>query len=499
MSLSSLLPLVSRFQGAKVLLVGDLMLDRYVWGDVSRISPEAPVPVLKVTREEARLGGAGSVLANLAVLKADVRFVGLLGGDAGGDAVLELFRGHGVRTDGVLRDPARPTTQKTRLVARTQQLLRLDHDAPSSVMPELERRLTALALERLDGVSAVLVSDYGRGVLSGALVTTLAAAARKRGIPVLADPHRDAPFQRYQGVSSLTPNRNETEKATGIKPTDEATHLSAARTLIERYGLDFATVTLDKDGIYLLRKGEAVGQRFPAKARQVYDVAGAGDMVLAVLGLSLAAGASHEDAVRLANVAAGLEVERVGVSPITTDELETELREDAPPVLYRKIVSHTSPGQVEARVAEARRKGQKIVFTNGCFDILHLGHVHFLQGCRAKGDLLIVGLNTDASVRMLEKGPDRPYNNQDARAAVLAGLEAVDMVVHFNEQTPIALIERVRPDVLCKGADYEGKVVVGRELVEGWGGRVELIPLVAGMSTTNIAARMGLERAGNRS
>jgi D-beta-D-heptose 7-phosphate kinase / D-beta-D-heptose 1-phosphate adenosyltransferase len=488
MSLASLLPLVGRFQGVPVLLVGDLMLDRYLWGDVSRISPEAPVPVLRVTREEVRLGGAGSVLSNVAVLGASPRFVGLVGQDPAGDAVLDLFRKLGVPTDGLVRDGSQPTTQKTRLIARTQQMLRLDHDASGAIGPELERRLLELALERLDGCAAVLVSDYGRGVLSGGLCRTLAAEARRRRIPVLADPHRDAPFDRYQGVSCVTPNRNETHRATGIRADDEPTRLQAARALIEKLGLDYATVTLDKDGIYLLRRGEAKGQLFPAKARAVYDVAGAGDMVLAVLGLSIAAGAGHEDAVRLANIAAGLEVERVGVSPITPEELETELRSDAPPVLMRKIVH--KPAQVAAKVAEYRRKGQTVVFTNGCFDLLHAGHVHFLQGCRAQGDVLIVGLNTDASVRSLNKGPERPVLRLEERAAVLAGLEAVDLVVPFDEPTPIALIEAVHPDVLCKGEDYRLKPVVGRELVEGWGGRVELIPLLPGMSTTHIVERI---------
>jgi D-beta-D-heptose 7-phosphate kinase / D-beta-D-heptose 1-phosphate adenosyltransferase len=472
MSTDRLTALIPAYRGIPVLLVGDLMLDRYVWGDVSRISPEAPVPVLRVTREETRLGGSGSVLANLAVLGASVRPVGVIGADQAGDRVLELLTEHRVTAHGVLRDPVQHTTQKTRLVARTQQLLRLDHDTSSTITPELEARLGARALELLDGVKLVLVSDYGRGVLSGDLCRKLAQEARRRGIPVLADPNRDAPFERYASVTAITPNRNETFRATDIKPVDEASYRAAAQALTNKLDLEFAAITLDKDGIYVLEKGQGRGHLFPAKARAVFDVAGAGDMVLAVLGLSLAANAALDDAVHMANIAAGLEV---------------ELQTHVPPVLRRKILS--TPAQVDARVAEARRKGLRVVFTNGCFDLLHPGHVHFLQGCRARGDFLIVGLNSDSSIRGL-KGPDRPVLTLEDRATLLAGMEAVDLVIPFDEPTPVKLIERVRPDVLCKGEDYRGKVVVGREIVEAYGGRVELVPLLAGMSTTNLIDRI---------
>ncbi len=478
--------LAARFEDVPVLVVGDLMLDRYVWGDVSRISPEAPVPVLRVEREEARLGGAGSVVMNVATLGARVLPVGLLGHDAAGERAVELVRAAGLPTDGLVRDPSLTTTQKTRLLARTQQLLRLDRDAPPVVSPALEAALLERALGLLEQARVVLVSDYGRGVLGGTLCARLAAAARARGVPVLADPHRDAPFERYRGVTAITPNRNETARATGIRPHDEASVLEAARALVDRLELEFAAVTLDQDGIFVLRRGEAQGRRWPAKARSVYDVAGAGDMVLAVLGLALGAGADPDAAAQLANVAAGLEVERLGVSPITPEELATELASDAPPVLRRKIVQAPAAA---ARIAEARRQGKRVVFTNGCFDLLHAGHVHFLQGCRAQGDFLVVGLNTDGSIRGL-KGPSRPVLGLEERATVLAGLEAVDLVVPFEEPTPIALIERLRPDVLCKGQDYAGKVVVGRELVEGWGGRVELVPLLPGMSTTHVIQRI---------
>ncbi|RMG16358.1 MAG: D-glycero-beta-D-manno-heptose 1-phosphate adenylyltransferase [Planctomycetota bacterium] len=485
----NLLPHLDRFAGVPLLVLGDLMLDRYLWGGVSRISPEAPVPVLKVEREDARLGGAGSVVANLAALGAQVEAVGVLGDDAPGERMLELFAELGVSTGGIVRDAAASTTQKTRVIARTQHVLRIDRDAPGVPEAALER-LREAALARLDGVAAVLVSDYGRGVLDGGLCAELAREARRKGVPVLADPHRDAPFARYTGVSTLTPNRAETAKAVGVHPRDEESVRRAAHALIERFELDWCTLTLDRDGIYVLRAGEEEGTRHPARARSVYDVAGAGDMVLSVLGLAVAAGVDLDDAVDLANVAAGWEVEHLGVVPLPLSEFALELSSAAPPELRRKIMD--SFDEAARRVERARAAGKEIVFTNGCFDLLHAGHVQFVQGCRAKGDYLVVGLNTDSSVRGL-KGEDRPVLPLEERAMVLAGLEAVDIVVPFAEPTPLSLIERLRPDVLCKGEDYKDKVVVGRELVEGYGGRVELVRLLPGVSTTNIIAKISGE------
>ena len=491
----NLLPLLDTFPGVPVLLLGDLMLDRYLWGDVSRISPEAPVPVLKVSREDARLGGAGSVIANLVALGAEVHPLGVLGADLPGDRMLELLEQLSaaapgrVDTSGIQRDASVHTTQKTRLIARTQHLLRIDRDAdhlPGAALEELERS----ALARLEQVKVVLISDYGRGVLQGALCRKVAAEARRRGIPVLVDPHRDVDFQRYAGATTLTPNRAETARAVGIEPVDPPSIHAAACALIERYDLEYALVTLDKDGIYVLRREDAAregaGELFPAKARQVYDVAGAGDMVLSVLGIAVGAGLELGDAVRMANVAAGWEVEQLGVVPLSREQFAAELRYATPPQLRQKIVDWDEAAE---RVAYARERSKRVVFTNGCFDLLHAGHVHFLQGCRAKGDLLVVGLNTDASIQGL-KGPTRPVLPLTERATVLAALESVSLVVPFAEPTPIALIDKLRPDVLCKGEDYRDKEVVGQELVESYGGSVELVELVPGLSTTNIIARL---------
>lgn len=484
---ADLLPLVDDLAGTPILVVGDLMLDRYLWGTVSRISPEAPVQVLKVDREENRLGGAGSVIANLAALGAEVHALGVIGTDVPGDRLALLFEEQGLDASGLRRDETVNTTQKTRVIARAQHLLRIDRDAadlPAEVLAGLEQEVLA----RLDRVKAVLLSDYGKGVFAGELGRRIAAAGRSKGVPVLVDPHPSTPFSRFTGATAMTPNRSETAGAVEIQPRDPASFRAAADALVERFQLDWAAVTLDRDGIYLRRRGEqGPGLRLPARSRDVFDVAGAGDMVLSVLGLAVASGASLEDALALANVAAGWEVEHVGVLPIAPDQLRAELRQAAPPELRRKIVDAE---RAVVRLADERESGRTIVFTNGCFDLLHAGHVHFLQGCRAKGDFLVVGLNTDESIRTLGKGDSRPVLPLAERAAVLAGLEAVGLVVPFAESTPIALIERLRPEVLCKGEDYRDKVVVGRELVEGYGGRVELVELLPGVSTTNIIAKI---------
>jgi D-beta-D-heptose 7-phosphate kinase/D-beta-D-heptose 1-phosphate adenosyltransferase len=472
--------------GVRALVVGDLMLDHYVWGDCDRISPEAPVPVLRIDREEHRAGGAGSVMANLATLGAKVSAVSVTGDDTAGDDLLGILRELGVDVSGVVRLPDHGTTQKTRFLARVQQLLRVDRDVTADIDDATAARLEALAVERVEKVDVVLGPDYGKGVLTHRLVAAIARAARARGIPFIADPFRHGDFSRFHGLTTITPNRRETENATGIRQDSRDAHELAAKQLTDTLGLDFATITLDKDGIYLRKKGGAAGELFPAKARAVYDVAGAGDMVLSVLGLVLGAKGSVEDAVRLANVASGLEVERLGVSPVSKTEILREVRDATPPALARKIVERD---ELLGRIAEARRQGKRVVFTNGCFDLMHAGHVRYFQFCRAQGDFLVVAINSDDSVRRI-KGPERPIMTLEERTTVLAGLAAVDVIIPFDESTPIEIIKSVGPDVLVKGEDYKDKVVVGREVVEASGGHVVLAPLWPGVSTTRMIERV---------
>jgi D-beta-D-heptose 7-phosphate kinase/D-beta-D-heptose 1-phosphate adenosyltransferase len=479
----------------RALVVGDLMLDHYVWGDCERISPEAPVPVLRVVREEHRAGGAGSVVANLATLDCPVSVVSVAGDDTAGDelvSILRDLRGPSsqeplVDVSGIVRLKDHGTTQKTRLVARVQQLLRVDRDVTADIDDKIAAQLEQLALARLANVDVVLASDYGKGVLEHGLVQAVATAARARGIPVVVDPFRHADFARYKGATTITPNRKETENATGIAQVSRDSHEQASKKLIADLGLDFATITLDKDGIYLRKKNAPKGEIFPAKARAVYDVTGAGDMVLSVLGLVLGAKGDVEDAVRLANVASGLEVERVGVAPISRAEIQREVSSATPPALARKMIFE--PTELLSRVDEARRQGKRIVFTNGCFDLMHAGHVRYFQDCRAQGDFLVVAVNTDDSIRR-NKGPERPIMTLEERSTVLAGLAAIDVIIPFDETTPIALIEKVKPDVLVKGEDYKDKLVVGRDVVEASGGHVFLAPLWPGVSTTRMIERV---------
>jgi len=496
-SLSELSILAQGLGNPRILVVGDLMLDRYVWGDAARISQEAPVILLQADRCEERLGGASSVATLLAALGASVDLCGVTGADTQAPRVRAILDELGIRHETVIADPSRPTTVKERYIGRAQhrhpqQMIRVDYEDKKSVDKEIEKRLLQSALERLDGTGCVLISDYDKGVCTPGLLVPLIREARRRGIPVLADPIRGGDWTKYKGSSSLTPNRLEAGLNVGrtLDTNDQA--LVAGRELLENFDLDVGIVTLDRDGMALVRR-DGRSHIFPTRPRQVYDITGAGDMVMAVLGMVLATGADFAPAIQLANVAGGLEVEKIGVQPVTIDEILNDLqvgaaashRPDAP---RGKIALGD---ELEVRVGEARWLGRRIVFTNGCFDVLHAGHVNYLSEARRQGDFLVVGLNSDASVRAL-KGPTRPVHPEWARSAVLAGLEAVDLVTVFGESTPLALIRRVRPDVLVKGADYRREEVVGGDFVENLGGRVHLASLEAGMSTTKALEKLQL-------
>jgi D-beta-D-heptose 7-phosphate kinase/D-beta-D-heptose 1-phosphate adenosyltransferase len=501
--MSDLVELVQRLGSPRVLVVGDVMLDRYVWGNAERISQEAPVILLRADTREERLGGASSVATMLQALGAQVSLVGVTGRDADGLRVLEILTKLGIDTEGVETVDQRPTTVKERYIGRAQarhpqQMIRVDYEHREPVSTPVERALARVLDTKVREADVVLISDYDKGVCTPGLLAKATAAAKARGVKVIADPIRleasraaharlGGDYSKYRGCSSMTPNRLEAGLATGRTITTSDQALAAAAELRDRFDLEAGIVTLDKDGMALAhRDGRSVV--FPTRPRQVYDITGAGDMVMATLGLALAAGADYDAAIRLANVAGGLEVEKIGVATVSRDEILADLLRAPRP---NKVVGLP---QLLAELDRRRKTGERVAFTNGCFDVLHAGHVQYLAEARRQADCLVVGLNSDASVRQL-KGPTRPLNPAEARALVLAGLQDVDFVTVFAEETPLALIQAVRPDVLVKGDDYQKSEVVGAEVVEGYGGRVHLAELRDGFSTTGLIERMHDERA----
>jgi D-beta-D-heptose 7-phosphate kinase/D-beta-D-heptose 1-phosphate adenosyltransferase len=430
----------------------------------------------------------------LAALQADVSLVGVVGRDGDGRRVGPILAELKVDRTGVLEDRGRPTTVKERYMGRAQhkhpqQMLRVDYETREPVAGDVEAAVCAAVAAEVGRADVVLVSDYDKGVCTPAVMAATIDAARKRGIRVVADPIRGGDYRKYRGSSSMTPNRLEAGLATGmtIRGTDEA--LAAARKLRDDLGLEAGIVTLDKDGMALAHRDGTEGI-YPTRPRQVYDITGAGDMVMSVLGLALAGGADYPSAIRLANVAGGLEVEKVGVATVTREEIINDLFHSPSTADPHAAASKVrSLAQLLPELEARRRAGQRVAFTNGCFDILHAGHVQYLNEARAQGNCLVVGLNTDASVRNL-KGPGRPVNSEDARAAVLAGLGSVDYLVLFDDPTPLELIRAIRPDVLVKGADYRKEQVVGADVVESYGGRVHLAGVREGYSTSKIIQQM---------
>ncbi len=486
--MTDLAKLVAEIGTPTVVVFGDAMLDRYVFGGISRISPEAPIQILRVAREEERPGGAASVALDLAVLGARVRLVGYAGDDEAGAALRRLLAASKIDASGLVETRGRPTTLKTRMVARgashsvSQQVLRVDREDASPFPDAAERRLVAAFKRALRGAGAVVVSDYAKGVVSETSARAAIAAARKARVPVVVDP-KGRDYARYRGATVITPNRKETFEATGVEPTGAAGAEAAGRRLIELTGVDAAVITLDKDGMAIVPKKGAC-ELVPTSPREVYDVTGAGDVVAAVLGLALADGRALRDAVHLANVAAGVEVGKVGAAPVSREEIRRALG-GRPGALHRVVDVPTLRRELSA----LRAAGKKVVFTNGCFDILHAGHARYLHEARREGDVLVVGLNSDASVRRL-KGAGRPVVAQGDRAELLASLGCVDYVVVFGEDTPLHVIEQIEPDVLVKGEDWKDRGVVGREFVEARGGKVVLVKLLAGRSTTSIVERV---------
>lgn len=462
----------------RLLVVGDVMLDKYVWGDVGRISPEAPVPVVRVTHQSEQPGGAANVAMNLARLGAQITVVGFTGGDDDEQLLARSLRTNGI-SPALVVSGGFPTITKLRILGGRQQMLRLDCERLSERSLDHYSRLIQAALAHLPGSDAVVLSDYAKGALSEDVCQQVIQTARRLGIPVLVDPKR-ADFSRYRGATTICPNLGELSAAVRLDATDLEALLDAAESVVQTFNLDFLIATLSEKGIALVRPGN----RFmaPAVARQVFDVSGAGDTVIAVIALCLASGLEMETAIELANVAAGIVVGKVGTAPVEKHELLAALNPQIALHAEGKVVTRA---ELVSRAALWKANGDRIVFTNGCFDLLHIGHITVLEQARRYGDRLIVAINSDASVRAL-KGPTRPVVGERERSRVLAALAAVDAVVIFGEPTPLELILTLHPDVIVKGGDYDIDTIVGAKEVQGWGGQVKVVPIVEGVSTTRL-------------
>ena len=478
---------IERLSEQIILCIGDLMLDEFVYGEVSRVSPEAPVPVIAARRDEKVIGGAGNVARNIASLGARCLFVGVVGADDTGNAVKTAFGAFRKTIEPhLVVDRSRPTTRKVRFVSEhySSHLLRADWETATPVAPDVEADLIELANAMLPRVGAVVISDYAKGVLTPRLIRAVIDGARKLGKPVVVDP-KALDYAIYRGATVITPNRKELAEATRRPVATDAELAAAAAELGRMVDSDAVLVTLSQDGM-LLHVAGAEPVHVPAYAVRIRDVSGAGDTVVAVLATLLALGADFESAMRAANAAASVVVGKPGTATVSAAELRSRILPSAALAAEEKIAFDWAVA--DERVRGWRAQGLRVGFTNGCFDILHPGHVKVLAKARGECDRLVVGLNGDDSVRRL-KGAGRPIQDVHARADVLAALEAVDLVVVFDEDTPLELIKRLRPTVLVKGGDYRKEDVVGREVVQAEGGEVVVVDLVPGHSTTDIVRR----------
>lgn len=466
---------------AEILVLGDLILDRYIEGVANRVSPEAPVLVFETSTERFRLGGACNVAANLTAMGAKATVLGVVGEDAAAQQLTDLLDEINVDVSTIVRDGTRPTTRKTRYVSRTAQVMRVDAEKRHPVSGEAEAEVLAHLAVRPFAHRAVLISDYGKGMVTRRVVEAAIEAAHSVGGLVIVDP-KGKDYSLYQGVDLMTPNQAEAEAATGINIDGEADLHRVAERLKSITGVKTATVTLGKDGIFY-EADDGQAHIIPTVAKAVFDVTGAGDTVVAMLALARASGVDMHDSIRFANLAAGVTVGRFGTYAVSRHELLAMLGQ----VGRGKIITQE---EAVSAAAQLRSDGKRLVFTNGCFDILHPGHTDYLARARAYGDALLVAVNTDESVRRQNKGEDRPINSLADRMDVLAALHAVDFLVPFDSDTPLPVIEAVTPQVLAKGEDWREKGVVGREWVENHGGQVVLVPLREGCSTTSIIERI---------
>lgn len=475
----------------RVLVIGEVVLDCYLWGRISRISPEAPIPVLEMTRREERPGNAAFVCANLAQLGAAPALASVTGADRNGIVLSQAMNELGVATRALVRDSGRPTIVKERMLGfvqsaqrATQQLLRVDNEDTRPLTPAVETELLARLEAELETMDGAVVCDLNKGLLSATLLQAIIQGGRRCGRPVIIDPRLTDDYSIYRGATALTPNRYETERATGINLASPENWPAAAQRLIESCDLQMCLITLDRDGMFLaLRDGST--RHISTIPLEVYDVTGAGDIVLAVFGWLMAGGSDPFTAAAIANVAAGVEVTKQGCAIVPRAEIEAALSQGHDHSMRKILDLRTLSEQLHQR----RRAGQRICFTNGCFDLLHAGHVELMEFARAHGDLLVVGINSDRAVREL-KGADRPVYPEMDRARIVAAMAAVDYVTIFDDTRAEAIIRAVAPDVLIKGDDYLGRTVDGADFVRSHGGRVVLAPLLDGRATSATVARL---------
>ncbi len=461
-----------------ILVIGDLMIDHYLWGSCERISPEAPVQVVDIAKETTVLGGAGNVINNLVALGAKVSVSSVIGDDDNGHELTNMLKFIGVDTKNLITQKGRNTSKKSRIIAVSQQILRYDKESKDDILPSSVSEILETLHSNIREFDIVILSDYGKGVLTDALCQGIIELCKKNSVKVLVDP-KGSDYSKYKGAYLLTPNKKEAMLATKINIVDEQTLTEALLKLKKECDLGISLITLSEDGIATY---DEKLKKFPTVAKEVFDVTGAGDTVIASIAFALCANKSIEETAKFANLAAGVVVGKIGSATVTLAEIE-----EYEATLHKSTSdAHIkSFEEIASMVERYRQSGKKVVFTNGCFDILHVGHVKYLQIAKSFGDVLIVGLNSDASVSRL-KGPTRPVNIAEDRAYILAALEAVDFVVPFSEDTPYNLIKMIQPDVLVKGGDYEGKEVVGTE----FSGELKLVDFVDGKSTTQTIQRI---------
>ena len=470
---------ISKFERCNLLVVGDLMVDEYLWGNVDRISPEAPVQVVSVKEENYTLGGSGNVANNLIALGANVSLAGVIGSDRYGHLLLAKLNELGINTEGVIEDPERPTTRKTRIISGNQQVLRIDRETKKDISQQTFDVILNYIERVMPDVDLVLISDYGKGLITADLLNSLTSIVKKYKSFSIVDP-KGRDFSKYSGVSLLTPNKKEAALASGIDIVDESTLIKAGNKIVETVKIENLLITCGKDGMVLFEDNKKP-YYITAQARQVFDVSGAGDTVIAVLGLVIASGASFVKAASIANTAAGIVVSKVGTSTVSKNELLSALT----PGYDYASTKHISFSELPAVVQKLKADNKKIVLTNGCFDLLHEGHIMLLSASKKLGDVLVVAIDDDESVSGI-KGPGRPIISEKDRLSILGALDSVDYVVVFSSKQLSKMIEIIRPDILTKGRNYIFEDVTGREVVERYGGRVVLIPIKKNVSSSSI-------------